>query len=250
MIKPDSFTVKRPLITIILIELMLMIFVAGGSAYVSIAELTHPLAPFLGFIPIALFLLIYLSVKKRWSIFYFSSLSKLTKRQWLEYLPLLLVLIVLVIGNKGFQPESFSFFAYLLLSQIFLVGFVEETLFRGIILRILMPKGKAFAIVVSSALFGITHALQALSGQSLEDTILQIVYAFILGFVLTMLVVRNRAIFLTILFHGLHNFLNFTGNTPSTHLYDYLVLTILLAQLLWLLSSSKKSSAASDGIYA
>lgn len=246
----DSYIVKRPLVAIILIELMLMIFVAGGSAYVSIAELTHPLAPFFGFIPIALFLLIYLTVKKRWSTFYFSSLSKLTKRQWLEYAPLLLVLLVLVIGNNGFQSAPFSFFVYMLLSQIFLVGFVEETLFRGMMLRILQSKGNAFAIIGSSALFGITHALQALSGQSLQDTILQIVYAFILGFVLTMLVVRNRAILLTILFHGLHNFLNFTGNTPSTHLYDYLVFIILIAQLLWLVSSSRKSAAVSKQINA
>ncbi|MGO4698524.1 lysostaphin resistance A-like protein [Paenibacillus sp. 2TAB26] len=249
MITTVSFTVKRPIVALILIELMLMIFVAGGSAYVSIAELTHPLAPFLGFIPIALFLVIYMTLKKRWSTFYFSGVSKLTKQQWLEYLPLLLVLIVLLIANKGFQPASFSFFAYMLLSQLFLVGFVEETLFRGMMLRILMPKGKMTAVIVSSALFGVTHALQALGGQSIEDTLLQIGYAFIVGFVLAMLVVRNRAILLTILFHGLHNFLNFTGNDPDTHLYDYLVIAILAVQLIWLLSSSKKNSINTNTIY-
>ncbi|HIW31678.1 MAG TPA: CPBP family intramembrane metalloprotease [Candidatus Paenibacillus intestinavium] len=239
----NSFSVKKPLLTIVLIELMLIIFVAGGSAYISIAELTHPLAPFFGFIPITLFLLIYLTIKKQWNRYYFNSLSKLSKRQWIEYIPLLLILIVLLIANNGFQSAPFSFFAYMLLSQIFLVGFVEETLFRGIMLRILMPRGKTVAIVSSSVLFGITHALQALSGQSLEDTILQIVYAFILGFVLAILVVRNGSIILTILFHGLHNFLNFTGNTPSTNLYTYLVLAILLLQLLWLFISTKNNSS-------
>ena len=242
----NSFSVKNPLLTIVLIELMLIIFVAGGSAYVSIAELTHPLAPFFGFIPIALFLLIYLTIKKQWNRYYFNSLSKLSIRQWIEYIPLLLIFIVLLIANNGFQSAPFSFFAYMLLSQIFLVGFVEETLFRGIMLRILMPRGKTLAIVGSSVLFGITHALQALSGQSLEDTILQIVYAFILGFVLAILVVRNGSIILTILFHGLHNFLNFTGNTPSTNLYTYLVLAILLLQLLWLFISTKNNSSLSN----
>ncbi|MFX3636325.1 MAG: lysostaphin resistance A-like protein [Candidatus Pristimantibacillus sp.] len=239
----NSFSVRKPLLAIILIELMLIIFVAGGSAYVSIAELTHPLAPFFGFIPIALFLFIYLSVKKQWSSFYFNSLSKLSIRQWLDYTPLLLILVVLLIGNNGFQSAPISFFAYMLLSQIFLVGFVEETLFRGIMLRTLISKGKAVAIIGSSILFGITHALQALSGQSLEDTILQIGYAFILGFVLAILVVRNGSIILTVLFHGLHNFLNFTGNTPSTNLYTYLVIAILLLQLLWLFSSNKNNSS-------
>lgn len=247
----NSFNVKRPYLIVILIELMLMIFVAGGSAYVSIAELTHPLAPFYGFIPIALFLLIYLSAKKRWQTFYFDGLSKLTKKQWLEYLPLLLVLIVLFIANHGFQEASFSFFAYMLISQIFLVGFVEEVLFRGIILRVLQSKGTSYAIIGSSVLFGVTHALQALSGQSLQNTILQIVYAFIVGFVLALLVSRNRAILLTILFHGLHNFLNFTGNEPSTHLYDYIVLAILIAQLIWLLASGNKNhNLSSSSVHA
>ncbi|GKU80565.1 CPBP family intramembrane glutamic endopeptidase [Paenibacillus sp. L3-i20] len=246
----DSFFIKRPIATLILIELMLIIFVAGGSAFTSIAEITHPLALTIGFIPIALFLVIYLTAKKQWNTFYFTSLSKLTKQQWLEYLPLLLILIVLLIANKGFEPAPFSFFAYMLLSQLFLVGFVEETLFRGIMLRVLMPKGKAIAVVVSSVLFGVTHALQALGGQSLEDTILQIVYALVLGFVLAMLVLRNRSILLAVLFHGLHNFLNFTGNDPGTHLYSYIVIAILVIQALWLVSSSKKTMVQSNVIYS
>jgi len=239
----DNYTVKRPYLVLLLIELALIVFVAGGSAYVSIAELTHPLAPFLGFAPIALFLFIYLLVKKRWSTFYFSGLSNLTAKQWLEYVPLLLILIVLLIGNQGFQSQPASFFIYLLLSQLLLVGFVEEVLFRGIMLRALVQKGTMYAVIVSSVLFGVTHALQALGGQSLQDTLLQIAYAFLIGFVLALLVVRNRAIILTIVFHGLHNFINFTGNTPSTHVYDYIVLAILVAQLVWLLISTRKQLA-------
>lgn len=239
----DTYNVKRPYLLLILIELALILFVAGGSAYVAIAEITHPLAPFLGFAPIALFLFIYLTVKKRWSTFYFNGVNKLTAKQWVEYLPLLLILIVLVIGNQGFQAESASFFVYMLLSQLLLVGFVEEVLFRGIMLRALVQKGTMFAVILSSVLFGVTHALQALGGQSLQDTLLQIAYAFLIGFVLALLVVRNRAILLTIVFHGLHNFINFTGNTPSTHVYDYIVLAILLFQLIWLLSSTRKQPA-------
>jgi membrane protease YdiL (CAAX protease family) len=247
----DNYKVKRPVLLLILIELALIVCVAGGSAYAAIAELTHPLAPFLGFVPIALFLLIYLSVTRRWQTFYFGGLRSLTARQWADYLPLLLILIVLMLANHGFQAQPASYFAYLLLSQLLLVGFVEETLFRGIILRAFMQKGKMLAVGVSSVMFGVTHALQALGGQSLQDTLLQIVYAFILGFVLALLVAKNRAILLTILFHGLHNFINFTGNTPDTHLYDYLVIGILIAQLVWLLMSGQKKTAVEDvnGVY-
>jgi len=240
----DGYSVKRPYLLILWIELALVVCVAGGSAYVSIAEITHPLAPFLGFIPIALFLLIYLSVTKNWRTFYFGSLRGLTAKQWADYLPLLLVLILLIVGNRGFQEDQpVSFFVYMLLSQLLLVGFVEETLFRGIILRALIRRGKAVAVGVSSVLFGVTHALQALGGQSMQDTMLQIAYAFIIGFVLVLLVVKNQAILPSILFHGLHNFINFTGNTPSTHIFDYLVIAILIVQLMWLLRSDRNQAA-------
>lgn len=237
----SSSRVKKPLLTIILIELMLIIFVAGGNAYVTVAEINHPLAPFFGFIPIALFLCLYITLKKQWSSLYFTNPFKLSMRQWLEYTPLLLILIVLVISNNGFQSEPISFFVFMLLSQLFLVGFVEETLFRGIMVRLLISKGKYFAIIVSSVFFGITHALQALSGQSLEDTMLQIGYALLIGLVLAFLVVRNGSIILTILFHGIHNFLNYTGNSTSTNLYTYLVIAILLLQLIWLFVLTKKN---------
>ncbi|GGG79098.1 hypothetical protein GCM10010918_40140 [Paenibacillus radicis (ex Gao et al. 2016)] len=233
---------KRPYLTIVLIELALIVFIAGGSAYASIAEWTHPLAPFLGFIPIAVFLICFFSVKKRGRQYFFSGgLTKLTARQWLDFAPLLLILAVLLIANRGFEAAPFSFFAYMLLSQLLLVGFVEESLFRGIMLRVLLSKGTGFTVIVSSFFFGVTHALQALGGQSAEDTLLQVAYAFLLGLLLALLVVKHRTIWPGIVFHGLHNFLNFTGHTPATHLYDYFVLLILAVCVVYHLITGRKS---------
>jgi len=236
-----GFNVKRPYLVVLLIELAIIVFVAGGSAYASIAELDHPLAPFIGFVPLAVFLAVYLTVKRRWTTFYFSGIRGWSGRQWLSYAPLLLVLALLLVANRGFDDHTASFFAYMLFAQIVLVGFVEEGLYRGIMLRVLMPKGKLFAVAVTSVLFGVTHALQALGGQSLEDTVLQIVYAFLIGGILALLVANNRAIWLAILFHGAHNFLNFTGNAPSTPLYDYAVIAILTLHLLWLLRGESRA---------
>ncbi|MFF2093406.1 CPBP family intramembrane glutamic endopeptidase [Paenibacillus sp. NPDC058174] len=233
---------KRPYLTIVLIELALIVFIAGGSAYASIAEWTHPLAPFLGFIPIAVFLAIFFSIKQRGRQFFFSgSLTKLTARQWLDFAPLLLILAVLLIANRGFAAAPSSYFVYMLLSQLPLVGFVEESLFRGIMLRALLSKGTGFAVLFSSFFFGVTHALQALGGQSAEDTMLQIAYAFLLGLLLALLVVKHRMIWPGIVFHGLHNFLNFTGHTPATHLYDYLVLLILAVSVVYHFVTGRQS---------
>lgn len=243
MIGTEQPIAKKPYLILLWIELALILFVAGGSAYVSIAELTHPAAPFLGFIPLALFLLFFLLRKGRAHTYYLGGFSQIKGKQWLDYAPLLLILVVLFIANNGFASAPASTFIYLLLTQLLLVGFVEETLFRGILMRVFAHKGVMYAIIISSVFFGVTHALQALGGQSLEDTLLQIVYAFGIGFMLALLVAKHRAVMLTILFHGLHNFINMTGNEPTTHLYDYVVLAIIAGYSLWLLRSVLQSHA-------
>lgn len=75
--------------------------------------------------------------------------------------------------------------------QLLIIAFIEETIFRGMMLRMLLTKGVATAVWVSSILFGVTHALQLLGGQSLEDTILQIIYALLVGLVLSLLIGRS-----------------------------------------------------------
>ncbi|MUT65714.1 CPBP family intramembrane glutamic endopeptidase [Paenibacillus sp. NEAU-GSW1] len=241
--------VKRPYLILLLIELALIVFIAGGSAYVQIAGLEHPAAPFIGFIPIALFLAFFFASKKRGQQFFLPGSLKLTPRQWLDFSPLLIILVLLLIANHGFDSElSASSIVYLLVTQLFLVGFVEESLFRGIMLRIFLHKGAGFAILISSFFFGVTHALQALGGQSAEDTILQIVYAFLIGLLLATLTVKHRTILPGIIFHGLHNFLNFTGNAPSTHLYDYLILALLAITVILLQLSGRNKTAAAVGV--
>jgi len=240
--------VRKPYLILLWIELALILFVAGGSAYVSIAELTHPAAPFLGFIPIALFLLFFLMRNNRARTYYLTGLSAVKGKQWLDYAPLLLILIVLLVANNGFAAAPASTLVYLLLTQLLLVGFVEETLFRGILMRVFAHRGVMYAVIISSVFFGITHALQALGGQSLEDTVLQIVYAFGIGFMLALLVAKHRAVLLTILFHGLHNFINMTGNEPGNHLYDYIVLAIIAASCLWLLRSVRQTNFSKKGV--
>lgn len=75
--------------------------------------------------------------------------------------------------------------------QLLIIAFIEETIFRGMMLRMLLTKGVATAVLVSSILFGVTHDLQLLGGQSLEDTILQIIYALLVGLVLSLLIGRS-----------------------------------------------------------
>ncbi|MNR02735.1 CAAX amino terminal protease self- immunity [compost metagenome] len=101
---------------------------------------------------------------------------------------------------NGFKSTSASTLLYFI-GFTLLVGFVEETIYRGLILRTLLAKGVTTAVVTSSILFGVTHILNALSGQSLFDTIVQIVYALLVGLVLALLIIMNNNILPLITFH-------------------------------------------------
>ncbi len=76
---------------------------------------------------------------------------------------------------------------------------VEELLFRGMILHALRKYGDGFAIVTSSILFGLYHA-----------NFVQIVFAFIAGLVLALVVVRTGSLWISILIHFINNSISFT----------------------------------------
>lgn len=60
--------------------------------------------------------------------------------------------------------------------------------------NILLSRGFKGAIIISSSIFTITHTLQLLSGQSFEDTILQVIYAFFIGMGGSFFIIREQTI--------------------------------------------------------
>ncbi|WP_426254381.1 CPBP family intramembrane glutamic endopeptidase [Paenibacillus pabuli] len=132
-----------------------------------------------------------------------------------------------------------------------LVAFVEETIYRGLIFKTLLRKSAVAAVVTSSVLFSITHIMNALSGQSMADTILQLIYALLLGAALALLMLKNGNIVPLILFHFIHNLIQFLGDDQQetgTLPYDLFILIVLVIYCVWLtfcvrtkLSSSKRS---------
>ncbi|WP_050614118.1 CPBP family intramembrane glutamic endopeptidase [Bacillus testis] len=213
------------------LELLLIFFYTANGAYSSIKEPSSPFFQFIGLVPLALGILLYLLVRKKWAHYFFDGLNNF---QFVLLSPLIIVLLMILIGNKGLDVSSISHLVSMLIMQIFVVGLIEETFFRGFMLRMLMPIGVKRAIVISSFLFGLTHALQLMSGQSLEDTLLQILYAILVGFVLSLLIIHRQSIIITIAFHGLNNFLNFMGQQKGTMISAYLIIIILFIYTIYL----------------
>ncbi|UED81475.1 MULTISPECIES: CPBP family intramembrane glutamic endopeptidase [unclassified Lysinibacillus] len=231
---------KKIILKIIGLEMLLIIFYVVNGAFVSIQQPSSPFLQFALLIPLAIGLFLYIAIKKKWRHYFFIGINK---ENIIVYSPLLIVLCIILIGTKGLNFASISDLLLMLLMQMFIVAFIEETIFRGILLRMLLPKGTFVAVWISSILFGITHALQLIGGQSIEDTIIQIIYALLVGLVLSLLIIDGQSIILTILFHGLNNFFNFMGNAESSMLTAYIIIFVLFVYMLVLWRRVKKKAA-------
>lgn len=240
---------KKFVLKIIGLELLLMLFYTANGAYVTITAPSSPLLKFIGLVPLAVGIFVYLLVKKKWKDYFFDRKFHLTKKSILLVSPLLLVLLMIWIGNKGLNTTSLSDLIFMFMMQLLIVAFIEETFFRGFIFKILLSKGTKTAVLISSFLFGITHSLQLLGGQSLEDTVLQIIYAFIVGLTLSLLIVNNQSIFVTICFHGLNNFLNFMGKVESSFFFAYFIIAILIVYTVFLWRRAHKKESIHDISY-
>lgn len=97
----------------------------------------------------------------------------------------------------------------------------EEIAFRGIVLNFLRQYGDGFAILVSSMLFGIIHG-----------NFVQIPFAFIVGLVCAVLVVKTNSIIPSILLHLLNNgtsvLLDCITEYTSKGVYDFVSTMIVM----------------------
>ncbi|TYP68077.1 CPBP family intramembrane glutamic endopeptidase [Paenibacillus methanolicus] len=231
-----SLSASRPVLSVILIELLLLIAMTAAGAYATIKELSYTSPVLIAFIPIALALMAYMSLRRQWGRYGFRSLRGMTSSGWRYYAPLALVCAVLCF--QGFESLTVAKVAFFLFFTL-LVAFVEETVYRGLILNILLPKGAVTAVVASSVLFSITHMLNLLSGQSIGQTILQLAYSLLVGLALALLMVKDRLIWPLILFHFVHNLIQFLGKEGESIVLDSLVLAILAVHCVWIMGGLK-----------
>lgn len=101
----------------------------------------------------------------------------------------------------------------LFVSQAFaitlMVGFAEETIFRGLMLQVLKPLGHWRAAIITALLFGLTHAMNAITGKDMLSVVIQICYAAAIGFAYAALVLKKGNLWLLVLAHFLIDFVNF-----------------------------------------
>lgn len=108
----------------------------------------------------------------------------------------------------GLEVTSFFYLLEVFVITL-MVGFAEEGIFRGLMLNTLKGQGHWKAVIITALLFGLTHALNALTGKSLAENAAQICYAVAIGFAFAALVLQTGILWPLVLAHWLIDFINF-----------------------------------------
>jgi membrane protease YdiL (CAAX protease family) len=221
MIHQETFITKRPLLTSMLTILLLAIGygVAGTILYLNKIDSISPVFP-VNMLLSVIAVLILLKTKRWDQVFLRRPKGGVSSVR--IYAPLAAVLAITAVGSiatSGITVSSISNLIYLVLLSLS-VGFIEELLFRGIILRAWLKKGVYLAVGVSTALFGVAHLMQLMGGQSAFGTLLQIVFSLVVGLALALVVVRTWSIWGVIIFHALFDFVQLISTSPTASVTD------------------------------
>lgn len=172
----------------------------SGSEEIDLLDLVkHGISPSLG--AASLFLLVTVVVMRWWREV---GLAQGPQRGTLKVIwPWLLFLALFAFSalGAGMPPATVTLF---ILVNTMLVGWSEEVMFRGIIMRGLFRSGGIWvAILGSSALFGAIHVLNVFLTGDLRGAVIQAGAAFLSGIFLAAVRLRTGSLWTGIVLHGL-----------------------------------------------
>lgn len=139
--------------------------------------------------------------------------------------------------DYGDNPRGFWGFILVFISTAVVPALVEEFACRGIMFGMLLKHGEAFALIVSSVVFGLLHG-------NFE----QIPFAFLVGLVLGLIRIKTGSIWVCVLVHAFNNFVSVVfnylpdiGSMAENMAYMIFLILCLAAALYGMLSLSRNS---------
>jgi hypothetical protein len=201
-----------------------MMGVTGTVAY--LAGLTGYTPLVMAFAPITVALAIILSVRHDWA-----ALGFRTPRHRLPWSVLLLTAALPLIGiilSSGVHvtPPAVLGFAILAL----LVGFVEETLFRGVLLRAFASSGVVRSTAVTAVAFALAHTITAISPDAdIAAVARTVVFALFFGIAAALLTTWTASLLPAVMLHAIFNFVGFVFTPRSAVLTDFVSIVICVA---------------------
>lgn len=226
----EPYSQRHPYIMVILIGLLCTFMTAMGTAIPQIIGLDGdvPIVVTTVFLMFSIAIGIFIMKKSRFTLsdYGFRKTEKDTSHKVWWYIPLLAVEI-LPIAMSGFISEVTVQQYIILLFFTVAVGFNEEIYFRGLALKFMEEKGRKKAIIYTSIVFGALHLVNVLNGKNALYLILQLIFAFLVGFVLAEIVSVTKSLWIVIVWHAAHDYIS----SITSETLDTMALIILAIQV-------------------
>jgi len=131
--------------------------------------------------------------------------STVPAKKFLYYLPLAVIASTAFWGGVKTQytfPDALLFVISMLC-----VGFLEEVIFRGLLFRAMEKDNVKRAIIVSALTFGLGHIVNLINGSGRDpvSSLVQIVFAVLVGFTLVWIFYHGGSMIPCIVFHSANN---------------------------------------------
>lgn len=133
------------------------------------------------------------------------------------------------------EPHSFI---YLFALESFSTAFFEEIIYRGVLLFVVLQKlpntkeGIFKAIIITSAVFALSHLLNLFTGAGLSNTIMQVGYSFLMGMMWAVVFIKTQNILYSIILHATYNYFGYILFRLGTVYTRFDLVTIIVTVLL------------------
>jgi len=226
-----NLAIQRPTLFAVIVLLVLEAIVLGALLISNLAGIPLLSLDLPMLLLNAIFAAILISVMRWWGETGFNAIS-----HW-KNLHFLIIPLAILIGPTLFlQPQLPSPDRIIVLIIVtLLIGFQEEAIFRGVLLRTFMPRGTMQAVLISAAMFGIIHVNSFFVGRDPLFVVSQIIASFLGAIGLGALRIRMNTIVPLVLLHALNDFLQFsaTGGLEAGEVELYLsILKIVIGGLM------------------
>jgi hypothetical protein len=154
--------------------------------------------------------------------------TKVNIHPMILYLPLIIIGLIQLVKGIDQTIDQSSLITIIVL--MLCVGFIEEVIFRGLLLRGIQQKASIKrAIIISGVTFGIGHIVNLSRGYGYNELIAQIIVAIAIGIMLSMIVVLTNQLLPGILFHMVFNIMGSITIANATIEFYILIVILLIA---------------------
>ena len=138
-------------------------------------------------------------------------------KKYLFFFPLILISTVNLWNGININNSTKEIVFYIL--TMINVGFIEEIVFRGFLFKMMKKDNVKIAIIVNAITFGMGHIINLLTGAELIPTLMQICYAFSIGYLFVIIFYKSKSLVPCIITHSLMNSLSVFNIENSISLY-------------------------------